>query len=121
MTPVPTVVVRRPSTDTRITVAGAAAGSAVAAAGATGGAAGGGGGAWAHAASSTLAKKRVVSRMAQSYGECPGRRPPDAIIAAGFDSRTAVMTASPNDSSRNDPSRVIRAPRGNTLTCKSWL
>ncbi len=22
--------------------------------------------------------------------------------------------------SRNDPSRVIRAPRGNTLTCKSW-
>ena len=24
-------------------------------------------------------------------------------------------------SSRHDPSRVIRAPRGNTLTCKSWL
>ena len=23
--------------------------------------------------------------------------------------------------SRNDPSRVIRAPRGSTLTCKSWL
>lgn len=22
---------------------------------------------------------------------------------------------------RHDPSRVIRAPRGNTLTCKSWL
>ncbi|MDQ3229062.1 MAG: hypothetical protein M3Q13_04925, partial [Pseudomonadota bacterium] len=22
---------------------------------------------------------------------------------------------------RNDPSRVIRAPRGNTLSCKSWL
>ncbi len=24
-------------------------------------------------------------------------------------------------SNRNDPSRVIRAPRGNTLACKSWL
>ena len=24
-------------------------------------------------------------------------------------------------SPRNDPSRSIRAPRGNTLTCKSWL
>ncbi|MEF9976967.1 MAG: urocanate hydratase [Thermomonas sp.] len=24
-------------------------------------------------------------------------------------------------SNRHDPSRVIRAPRGNTLTCKSWL
>jgi urocanate hydratase len=23
--------------------------------------------------------------------------------------------------SRNDPSRTIRAPRGSTLTCKSWL
>jgi urocanate hydratase len=26
-----------------------------------------------------------------------------------------------NDASRNDPSRHIRAPRGATLTCKSWL
>jgi urocanate hydratase len=25
------------------------------------------------------------------------------------------------DASRNDPSRQIRAPRGNTLTCRSWL
>ncbi|MDI1251709.1 urocanate hydratase [Thermomonas sp.] len=31
------------------------------------------------------------------------------------------MTASTNDASRNDPSRVIRAPRGSELTCKSWL
>jgi urocanate hydratase len=54
--------------------------------------------------------------MAQSYGERQAGRPPGAIIDAGFDFRIAVMTAS-----RNDPSRVIRAPRGNTLTCKSWL
>ncbi len=30
--------------------------------------------------------------------------------------KSPAMTAS-----RNDPSRVIRAPRGNQLTCKSWL
>ncbi len=30
--------------------------------------------------------------------------------------KSPAMTAS-----RNDPSRVIRAPRGSTLTCKSWL
>ncbi|MBN8480510.1 MAG: urocanate hydratase [Xanthomonadales bacterium] len=27
----------------------------------------------------------------------------------------------PTPASRNDPSRVIRAPRGNALTCRSWL
>lgn len=27
----------------------------------------------------------------------------------------------PMSANRNDPSRIIRAPRGNTLSCKSWL
>ena len=36
----------------------------------------------------------------------------DAIIAAA---------ASANTDPRHDASRVIRAPRGTELTCKSWL
>ncbi|RZJ55160.1 MAG: urocanate hydratase, partial [Acidovorax sp.] len=38
----------------------------------------------------------------------------DAIIAA-------AASSTPSTDPRHDVSRVIRAPRGNQLTCKSWL
>ncbi|MCZ8093188.1 MAG: urocanate hydratase, partial [Acidovorax sp.] len=33
----------------------------------------------------------------------------------------AIIAAASNADPRHDASRVIRAPRGNQLTCKSWL
>ncbi len=41
----------------------------------------------------------------------------NAIMGASLAPAHAMSAAN----SRNDPSRVIRAPRGNVLSCKSWL